>query len=359
MIKLSFHQLIGVAIDEEYPWIDHLYINQQTAELDDQKYSLCKAFITLRKADKDHSHVNLNQKNDIEFSEDVLIDKHYGVRLELKDPLHLVMTVNQQCNEWLVLCIQLLLLEVGATLVHGAAFEKGGRSFVLASEAQTGKTVIALDLMQRQGWRMLGDDLVVLSNQTIYSFFKEIFIYPIHVYLNDDLLSEHKKSIHHGKILTAFIKKVVPLIKRSLRKFPHLLAFARAHNPQAKKISPKQLLEKDRLCEYIPLGSTIWLARSNQENSQFERWEAPLLAKEMAKSLLKEIYIERIPKQKGNKLSAMLDYETLSQLTYQNMLSACEPQDSYRLTIPEFTPVEELGCIVVDSFDAWGHNSDF
>lgn len=73
---------------------------------------------------------------------------------------------------------QFKLLQKGYTLVHGAGLEKEGKGILLSGWPRTGKSAVALRLAEKDDYNILGDDMVILSQDgKIYSFPKKAGVF--------------------------------------------------------------------------------------------------------------------------------------------------------------------------------------
>ena len=190
-----------------------------------------------------------------------LVDRKYGVRLEVPDRHRLLLRAKGPCLEWLAWGMQLALLGSGAAFVHGACLENNGRAFLFPSWGGVGKTALVASLLRETDWRMLGDDLVILSRDgTSFGFPKPLVLYPYHRRLFPGVFSEGRGPVA-PRFANAGLTRAMTLLKPLLRKFPTLLQFARAHNPQSVRLQPSSVFGDARLCSDAKLGVAVWLER--------------------------------------------------------------------------------------------------
>lgn len=76
------------------------------------------------------------------------------------------------------LVTQLRLLEIGASYIHASGVANKDRAVLISAAGGIGKTTVMLDLVLRQGWRYLSDDLAIIGkNGETYLSPKRMQIY--------------------------------------------------------------------------------------------------------------------------------------------------------------------------------------
>ena len=146
----AIYDLVGVAVSDTYPWHETLFINGVAKE-GETDYNACRQKIRI-------SYCREIPLEDLRFigdgnyiSPSAYADKEYGVRIEkLEDGWNLI--VAQECNEWLVIAMELALLATNHTWVHAAALEKDGDVLLLPSWGGVGKTATVCRYVRNYGW---------------------------------------------------------------------------------------------------------------------------------------------------------------------------------------------------------------
>ncbi len=76
----------------------------------------------------------------------------------------------------------------GRTIFHGVALEDpSGLGVLIFGSPKSGKTTIALELIRQQGYKLISDDLIFISNNV-----NGLYVHPIN---NKHLLVRNKKNI--------------------------------------------------------------------------------------------------------------------------------------------------------------------
>lgn len=261
--------LVGIAVHECYPWDDTLFINGVAKE-GLEAFACCSQKIYI------HYHTSLNMENvrsigdGAHIGHDTYVDQKYGVRIE-KKPDGWSLNVTQECNEWLVIAVQLSLLATNHTWIHGAALEKDGKVLLLPSWGGVGKTATVCQYVRKYGWKLLGDDLIIVGESSVYPFLKPFVIYPYHKDLFPELFNSGEKHIVKNLAISNLMSKMIPGVKRVLRAFPRVLAYLRKHNPQSMRVLPHKLFSADKLSEGGKLEQVIWLERVTANETSFSQ----------------------------------------------------------------------------------------
>ncbi|MDD6146660.1 MAG: hypothetical protein PUB43_06440 [Oscillospiraceae bacterium] len=260
MTSFYIDDFIQIDIDDSYKWISTLFFNNGLAICGTNEK--CKGKILLKR-------VSSIEKSDVRSIGDgayigdrLYIDEKYGVRFERIDSDTISLTVIQECNEWLVISIELLLLQQNKTMIHAAAVEKNGKALLLPSWGGVGKTAIVCKMIKEHGWKLLGDDLVIIGDNHVYPFLKPFVIYPYHKNLFPELFRAKENHTVKNQAISKLMSKSIPTVKRLLRPMPFLLAFLRKHNPQSMRVSPRKIFSPEQLSEGAVSDKIVWLERS-------------------------------------------------------------------------------------------------
>jgi len=261
MRHYAIYDLVGVEVNDSYPWADTLFLNCEVSQKGETAYQSCCRKIII-------DWVRELPMEDVRFigdgayiGQNVYVDTKYGVRIEKKtDVFHL--TVTQECNEWLVIAVQLSLLSCGFSLLHAAAVEKNGEVLLLPSWGGVGKTATVCRFIREYGWRLLGDDLVIIGQGKVLPFLKPFVIYPYHKDLFPELFARGENHTVKNLAVSNLMSHMIPGVKRALRPFPRVLAYLRKHNPQSMRVSPSKIFTKEQLSEGGKPFRMVWLERS-------------------------------------------------------------------------------------------------
>ncbi len=295
MNYFCIHNLIQVEVSDSYPWVETLFLNGDTSLKADTPFSGCTCNVKIEKVSKlDLSDVR-SIGDEAYIGSDVYVDGKYGVRIERKSKHSISMTVTQECNEWLIICVELLLLSMDKTLVHAAGLEKDGEVILLPSWGGVGKTATVCKFVQNYGWRLLGDDLIIVDENSALPFLKPFVIYPYHKNLFPQLF-ESKNGSHTVKNLkmSAWMSKIIPTVKRLTRPFPKLLAFLRKHNPQSMRVSPTKIFTKEQLSSGGKIKKSVWLERCVGAEPEYRSCTSAELASKACTVTSVEIFSEKL-----------------------------------------------------------------
>lgn len=347
MIKASISNLIGVGVDESYPWKETLFINSGIATFYPEDYEKCKAYIYINKCKVIETMDCRDIGEGIYIGNNIFVDLKYGIRLERNDISNITLNVSQECNEWLVICIQLLLIELNCTLIHGAALEKNGEVILLPSWGGVGKTATVMRMVRDNGWRLLGDDLVILRDNDILPFLKPFVIYPYHKSLFPEIFNENKGRVVTNLKVNKLMSKIIPVAKRTMRLIPGLLAFARKHNPQSMRISPNAIFAKEQLSCGGQLKKVVWLERIVDKKVSYSEKNIEYIASKTVSVSMMELFSDRISCVFALCGTGIFDYQNIYIKMYNLILSVYKNKVCYELDIPTFIPIDEVGNVVL------------
>ncbi|WHY33855.1 hypothetical protein QNH44_23070 [Cytobacillus firmus] len=348
MVKASINNLVGIAVDDSYPWIDTLFISTGVASLKEEDYEKCSAHIFIKKT----NNLNISDCRDIGgeifISHHTIVDTRYGVRIDRNDSRNITLTVTQECNEWLTICLQLLLLELDCTLIHAAALEKDGDVILLPSWGGVGKTATVIKMISEGGWKLLGDDLVILNGSQVEPFLKPFVIYPYHQSLFPDIFRQHKGKVVTNLTISKLMSKAIPFAKKIMRPIPRLLAFARKYNPQSMRVSPMRIFKKEELSKGGVLKKVIWLERTVGENTDYYQENIERIVSKTASVSIMELLGDRITCVFSLYGAGVFDYHKTNHKMYELILKAYKKLNCYELDIPTSVPIHEVGSVVLN-----------
>ena len=290
----SLNCLVGIGVDDTYPWHDTLFFNNNLSSKDPMVYNSCQAFIEVRyQKELDLSDVRWIGDNAY-IGGGIYVDKGYGVRVERLGSDHIIMTVSQECNEWLIILLELSLISLGYTMIHGAAVEREGAVYLMPSWGGVGKTATVCEFVRNQGWKLLGDDLIIVREGFAMPFLKPFVIYPYHKDLFPEVFKTADNYTIKNNWLSGLMSKAIPTVKRVLRPFPRVLAFLRKHNPQSTRVSPYVLFESSQLSDGGVPVYTVWLERSRKESVQYNSVDAQEIESKTVAVTLSELFAAKL-----------------------------------------------------------------
>lgn len=281
------------------------------------------------------------------IGKDRLVDRRYGVQLVAAEPGMLLLLTDRACVEWLSWALELALLQSGATLVHGAGVERGGRAVLFPSWGGVGKTAIAKRFVSGLGWKLLGDDLVSLheSGQCV-AFPKPMVLYPYH----RSVFPEVFESGAGPRAPTSAIwglSRLGKTIKPWLRRAPGLLQWARRHNPQSSRVMPSRVFGVESLSATAELEAVVWLDR-------IPGLAAPEFCPLERNDLASRIFGSTMREQDPWCLNATLVACGLGLMSADDIFArwlgvldqALQAASHWKLLIPQDTPIDQVASVV-------------
>lgn len=342
----SIYDLVGIRVCNEYPWVDTLFITHGISVEGKDAYDACRRKITV-----------IFKKNlpmeDVRFigdgayiGENCYVDEQYGVRIEQDSDTELNLLVSQECNEWLVIALQLSLLSCGHTLIHGAALEKDGQVLLLPSWGGVGKTATVCRFVREHGWKLLGDDLVILGESEVKAFLKPFVIYPYHKDLFPELFSSGENHTVKNLKVSDMMSHMIPGVKRILRPFPRVLAYLRKHNPQSMRVSPHKIFPENQLSKGGVPYRMVWLERSMKSDVVFRDISAQTLASKAATVSCVELFAAKLESVYHMCGCGMLSYDEVFAKMHNIIQNAAENASCSLLEIPASVHITEVGEII-------------
>lgn len=341
----SIYDLVGVQVSDAYPWIDTLFLTCGISIEGKAAYDACKTKI----------HVDFSKNlpmEDVRFigdgayiGQDIYVDEQYGVRIEKKDDA-LRLLVTQECNEWLVIALQLSLLECGHSLLHAAALEKEGEVLLFPSWGGVGKTATVCRFIREHGWRLLGDDLVIIGGGKVLPFLKPFVIYPYHKDLFPELFQNGENHTVKNMTVSNMMSKAIPSVKRVLRPFPRVLAFLRKHNPQSMRVSPRKIFREDQLSQGGTPCQLIWLERSMKSDICYSAITPRQLASKAVTVSCVELFAAKLESVFHMCGCGMLSFDDVVLKMHQIILGTAESAPCNLLEIPTTVSITEVGEVI-------------
>jgi hypothetical protein len=195
------------------------------------------------------------------ISRSALLDRKYGVRLESPEPDVLSLETTGACLEWRMWALQWALLRTNATFVHAAALERDGKALLFPSWARIGKTALVKRFIDGLGFRLLGDDLVIVCGDgQCYGYPKPMGICAYHKEIYPEFFAGNGGPAA-PRLLNTCLTWGARRVKPLLRPFPGALQFARRHNPRVRWVPPSEVFGIGRLASRATVESVVWLDR--------------------------------------------------------------------------------------------------
>lgn len=341
----SVYDLVGIQVDDSYPWCDTLFLSHGVAQDGKDAYQRCRQKVHI-------DFVKELPMKDVRFigdgayiGENVYLDEQYGARIETH-PEYWRLLVTQECNEWLVIVLQLALLNCNHSLIHAAALEKEGQVLLLPSWGGVGKTATVCRFIREHGWRLLGDDLVIIGEGRVLPFLKPFVIYPYHRDLFPELFQNGENHTVKNLAVSNMMSRMIPGVKRALRPFPRVLAYLRKHNPQSMRVSPRKIFEEDQLSRGGEPFRIVWLERSMKENIRFRDISPEALASKAVTVSCVELFASKLESVYHMCGCGMLTFDDVFMRMRQVILDTTENVPCGLLEIPTAISITEVGEVI-------------
>ena len=347
MKYLSIHGLVGIQVSSNYQWLNTLIPNIPMFVTDKKSFEQTKSKITI----KYQKTVSLPGAYEvvpelfINRHTDQVYDKKYGaVITKTADGYSII--CSQECNEWVMMLLEYLLLKNHATFIHSAGVEKDGAAYIFPSWGGVGKTASVAKLIREKGYKLLGDDLNILAEDgTVYAFPKKFVLYAYHRNLFSDTM---KGTALVGGGLSKFASKMIPSVKSTLRHFPGLLAWARRHNPQSKRISPYEIFGEEQIAISGKLKAATWLERIDIPKTTKVNTNYYDLAAKSLSITIHELFEGRLEEFIIALCAGDFDYKVLFDDSIDFIAKTIKPATLAQLFIPQDYPIENVASDVVD-----------
>ena len=262
-----------------------------------------------------------------------------------------------ECPEWFNVMLEVMMLKAGLTFVHAAALEKNGSSVLLPARGGVGKTATAMKLIKQHGWRLLGDDLVILNEapNLIIGYHRPFVIYGYHKNIFPEFFSEGKGPVKNS-FVSDIMTTTIPMMKKILRTVPAVLSFARTHNPHSKRVRPADLFSENQLANCAEhINKTIWIDRTSTDSVSFSACSFEEISARCAAVTLTELTAGGT--NLNNSLiemcnSGMLNYKEIYNRIFDIIASVISNADTYVLSIPKHIPIEDVADIVYEYIES-------
>ena len=301
----------------------------------------------------------LNTKNcmsdrDYFYCNNRFVDTKLGVVIEKTSERTFSIKSNQDCPEWFMCMLEVTMLSAGVTFAHCAALEKDGEALFMPARGGVGKTATVVKMIQNHGWRLLGDDLILLDKESgaVYGFHKKFVIYGYHKELFPNLFTGGKGPVRNETV-SHMMTKMIPTAKKVLRMVPGMLAFAREHNPQQIRVYPKDIFKPEELAfKADNVKQTVWLERVATDSIVYETSTPENIASRCAAITLSELtygsmnFNDCLFTMCG---SGMLNYNRLYNEIYDIIYKCIETTEPRILSIPKSVSIDKISDVVFEN----------
>lgn len=288
------------------------------------------------------------------YSNNKFIDTKLGVVIEKLSDTSFSLKSNQDCPEWFMCMLEITMLSADMTFAHCAAMEKDGKALFMPARGGVGKTATVVKMVQEHGWRLMGDDLVVLDKASgvMYAYPKMFVIYGYHKDLFPQLFEKGKGPVKNDAI-SHMMTKMIPTAKKVLRLVPGALAYARAHNPQQIRVYPKDIFKPEELAvKAESIEKTVWLERVATADVVYAECAPENIASRCAAITLSELTYGAM--NLNDCLftmcgSGMLNFEKIYNNIYEIVLSCIKGADTHVLSIPQSIHIDNVSDVVFEN----------
>lgn len=348
MIYFSIHDIVGIEVDEKYKWSETLIPNIPMFKADKNKFEKIKTRISITYKEK----VILNDAYEvvadifINRNTNQFLDKKYGAIISKINDDFYTITCNQECNEWLMMLLEYLLLKNKATFIHSAGVEKNGNAYIFPSWGGVGKTASVAKLIRENDYKLLGDDLVILKEDgTVLAFPKKFVLYEYHRKLFGDVMKD--KRLITGK-LSKIASHIIPFVKGILRHIPFVLSWARRHNPQSKRVSPYNIFGEDKISCCGTLRKCTWLERIEVDKTKSIEVDSYTLASKSLMITIHELFENRLEVFAIALCAECFDYKILFDDSIEFVNKIIKNVKRNQLFIPIKYSIENVAADVVE-----------
>ncbi len=261
-MRINLHNLIELIVEPSFPWLS----DWKEALGDIVALSPCKV-VPVRSVFNVEYHprfrpsLTRNVGDNFRIGPEEALDVTLGVELLASDENVIRLRASKPALEWLIWGIQLALVRAQATLIHCAALEKSGKAFLFPSWGGIGKTALVTEMVRSFGFRVLGDDMVIVDHQgTCYGFPKPLVLYPYHRPFFPEVFNSGRgpmAPVFLNSVLTRLAVQIKPLLRWS----SPLLQLARKYYIQRAFIKPSEVFGPEKLAAEARVELIVWIDR--------------------------------------------------------------------------------------------------
>lgn len=290
---------------------------------------------------------------DYYYNDSRYVDAKLGVQIDRDGDCGFVLRANQDCPEWFMCMLEMTMLKAGVTFAHCAALEKDGKAVFMPARGGVGKTATVVKMVQDHGWRLLGDDMILLdmTTRSVFPFQKKFVIYGYHKDLFPQLFKKGKGPVKNN-VISHMMTRIIPATKKMLRHVPALLAYAREHNPQQIRVYPKDIFRPEELSSGADrILRTIWLERIATGEVKYVSCEAEEIASRCAAITMSELTYGAM--NLNDCLftmcgSGMLCFEKIYNRIFEIVKICVEGTDPHILSIPKSVNINHVSDVVFE-----------
>lgn len=348
MKYFSIHKIVAIIVEDNYKWSETLIPNIPMFESNSKECDSIKSKIYIKYKEKIEINGAYEVVPDIFINRNTneVYDKKYGALISKNSDDVYVITCNQECNEWVMMLLQYMLLRNKATFIHSAGVEKDGKAYVFPSWGGVGKTASVAKLIREDGYKLLGDDLVILKEDgSVLAFPKKFVLYAYHKNLFKDVMKD-KKLINGG--ISKLVSHLIPLIKSILRHIPFVLSWARRHNPQSKRVSPYDIFGEGNISYGGNVEKFTWLERIEIEKTQVVEIDSYTLASKSLMITIHELYENRLEEFIIALCADCFEYKVLFDDSIKFIDDVVKKSKTNQLFIPIDYAIENVASDVVE-----------
>ena len=312
----------------------------------EKEFSQCTSSLSVYTIDKLETEGYLSD-GDNYYDARTFIDPKLGVVIRKEAENAFSIGANQDCPEWFMCMLEIVLLKSGITFAHCAALEKDGQALFLPARGGVGKTATVVKMIREHGWKLLCDDLLLLDGESAcaYGYHKMFVIYGYHQNLFPELFAERRSPVKNDALNHA-MTKMIPTAKKVLRLVPGLLAYAREHNPQQMRVYPRDIFRPEQLSfKADKIRKTMWLERTAGDTVSIQNCTEEEIASRCAAITMSELTYGSM--NLNDCLftmcgSGMLDYNEIYNRIYQIVLKCVHDTNPSVLGVPQRVPVDNV-----------------
>lgn len=341
---------ISVIFDKNFPWKDNWMEN-----LKDLKKEFKSEF-----EEKGDFELIIKYKKPVgenltEVSHNLLVDCDSILDLEKSariffDQRQIILETDRPSFEILIWLLQLSLLQVGCTFIHGAAVEKDDRVLAFPSWGGVGKTALVNFFVKNEGFKLLGDDLFILNQEgKCFPYPKRLVLYSYHKKIFPESFAKSNRKFLVPPFLLRNSNSLIRKIKPFIGKYPKLMNYLRLHDPQSIKIPPSKVFGKDKVLGEgnYKLEGIFWLNKDSQAKV-IRKKQIFQISSRIFGSTLNEFDL-RCLKMLNIALGAGLIKETDTFLAWHKILNkGLEKVPKFLIDIPIGVKIEDIGKEIFD-----------
>lgn len=173
--------------------------------------------------------------------------------------------------------MQYKLLSHSKAFLHAAAITKNNEAILFAANPNIGKTSVSLKFVLNDGYRLLSDDLPIVSRDgVVYSYHRPLAVYPFHFRYSEFL----RKNTFKGKgpldIFHWYFWQIILGQERVLRRLPN-----------------SKIFNTEQLAQRATMKKIFFLLESTKDTFEIQKIDTKSLAVRLAYVYLYETHIHQ------------------------------------------------------------------